>query len=174
MKELITRIINSGVSADKYVALYCIYHKIPYEFSKDGLDGYLDAKGKLTPKGLDIIQDPLLDFDFHKMKQIEDKEFTLNTIRIQQIFPPIHLKFGVHARGHLVVARARLKQFLELYSYGWEDIYEATKNYVDRLKESGYAYMRSCPNFILNKDGESLLALECDIIKHTKTEDRTI
>lgn len=131
---------------------------------------YIDEDKNLTMKGQKLFQTAVLDLQFHENKKLEDKALTLSTIKFIQIFPPIILPSGSPARGGLAVVKNKLKSFMANYQYDWDIIYSAANNYVKRYAEKNYKFMRNCPNFIFNSQGESLLALECDIVQNSNSE----
>jgi hypothetical protein len=59
-----------------------------------------------------------------------------------------------------------------MYPYDLSIIREATENYLERNKASGFKYLAHPANFILNGYDESTLALECELIeRQRKVED---
>ena len=63
MKELFDFLITKGISPNSYYLLWSIYKgispqniKVAIEMRAMSQQGYLDAEGKLTPKGLELIK----------------------------------------------------------------------------------------------------------------------
>ena len=163
MKEILKRINDSQLSPNEYFLLYGLV----YNLTVDNVDTEQTIKG-LEEKGhmLDgVVVSSLFD------EEQEDASIHMKAVQFAQIFPPIHLPTGVHARGKLYPLKQKLKAFLRIYNYDWDVIYEAADRYVKRYRDKGYSYMQNAPNFVLDKNGDSALALECDILQYNNVED---
>lgn len=173
MTEIVKKINASELSPNSYFLLHSIVNSIDYKLNIDkGKEkiklralGYLE-KDIPTKKAFELFGE-VLDEDFQKQKEREEKAMLMNALRISQFFPPIYLPSGAHSRGFLGTVKDRLKAFVQIYPYDWDTIFKATESYIERYKEKGYKYMRNCPNFILNEKGESALHLECEIIQNS-------
>lgn len=174
----LNKLVESKLDPNDYIVLLYLNMNskeelwFNYETSLESLTKkkYIDENRNLTSKAKKLFQSSILDLQFHESKKIEDKALTMATIKFIQIFPPIILPSGSPARGGLLIVKNRLKSFIENYQYDWDIIYSAANNYVKRYAEKNYKFMRNCPNFIFNSQGESLLALECDIVQHSNSE----
>ena len=118
-------------------------------------------KGKYLIKSdyVDKIKDILLNSD----KEIP-KNFELESLyeRLKELFPTGR-KTGtsVYWRGNRKDVIRKLQVFTKNYGkYSADQIYEATKHYVERM-QTNLAYMRTLPYFI-GKFGESDLATELE------------
>lgn len=164
MHNLIEKIERSNLSPNQYFLLFCLKNGIkPITESAEDIriletKGYLGPNKHILPKYGEVFADP----------EMEEKALTNNAVRFSRIFPPMILPSGAHSRGHLNVIKPKLKAFIDVYNFDWETIFQAAENYVTRFKQKNYNYMRNCPNFVFNKDGESLLSLECEVVEHAK------
>ena len=167
-------IIESKLTPNEYVVLLHFRNGIKdqlwfeYESILEQLKSkkYLNDDESVTSKTLKLFDADVLDISYHENKTLEDKALTLSTLKFIQIFPPIILPSGVHARGGMTTVKTRLKSFISTFGFDWDIIYQAANNYVNRYEQQNYKYMKNCPNFIFNKDGESTLALECDTVEN--------
>ncbi len=138
------------------------------ELSRLKREGYLTEGLNFTQKLLDTKL-----FDDIESYLIEDdqeaKSLDRRIGRYIGMFPASRLPSGAPARASLPSVRMQFNEFFNQYDYSWDVIYEATQNYINHYAERNYEYMRNARNFIL-KDGESQLALECDMILNKEKE----
>lgn len=164
MVELIKKINKSGLSPNQYILLYSLKSGINVEnFDIDSEIEILKKMGKITNSG--EIKDDLFSLE------LEEKALETHARRIQQIFPPVILGTGIPARGKLHQIKIKLRAFLENYNYDWDLIYAGCKKYVARYKEKKWLFMQNLSTFILDANGDSSLALECDTIEHNHEKD---
>ncbi len=96
--------------------------------------------------------------------QTKDKQTVAKWIESWcEIFPK-----GVKSGGYYVKSNAqdclkKMIKFIKVRKYSKEQIFQATKNYIDRKAKENYAYMMRADYFI-EKDGVSALASECENI----------
>lgn len=156
MTELLNKINNSGLSPNEYFLLFSLINNLEVtNIDKEEEYKKLEKKGHLNNKE---FTDSLL------IKELSEQGLKMRVVEYMQIFPPIILPTGVHARGKLSPVLSKFKIFLELYNYDFPTIYAATEQYVTRYREQGYKYMQNASNFLLDKNGDSTLALECDTL----------
>lgn len=171
MKELIEKVFSTDLTPNQYFLLYCLRNGINVEFNFNPTierknlksKGYITDSGSLTNK-CDLFDDPL-DLIFHASIEIEEKILNDRAIEMMQIFPIMRLKYGGYARGSLKAVKDRLRTFLSIYTYDWDLVLKAARNYVKHWEENSFKFMKSCPNFVY-AEGDSTLSKECDIIEH--------
>lgn len=157
MLELLNKINESGLSPNQYFLIFAIRHKVELKnLDLDKEKEMLEAMGYL--KDGELIDDSIVS------KHLSEQALRMKAIQFSQIFPPVILNTGVHARGKLAPIRQKLGLFLLQYNYDWDQIYAAANQYINRYKAKGYSYMQNASNFILDKNGDSTLALECDTL----------
>ena len=105
-------------------------------------------------------------FDLRKKKKVKEKfstELTKLAEDYYEIWPRGIVSGNGPVRNSPQACKEKLKAFLKEYSYSSEIILQATKNYVNRMKQEGFKYMKHAPYFI-SKDGISMLAAECELV----------
>lgn len=80
----------------------------------------------------------------------------------REIFPKGSNQSGYRYRGNRLEALKKMTKFVEQYDFTKEEIFQATKNYVDKFALKGYMYMQQAHYFIDKKDSGSSLASECE------------
>lgn len=89
----------------------------------------------------------------------------------RNIFPEGVNNAGYRYRGNKLEVLKKMTKFVTLYpEYSLEEIFTATKRYVERFSIRGYNYMQQAHYFIEKKDVGSALASECENLKETKSE----
>jgi len=148
-----------NLTPSQYVFLYCLnkgennilidtndlQHLIQLDYVKKSTTNWI-----ITAKGLAIIEDYTSDLeDFVE--------------QYRNIFPKgIKSGNGTPIRGDRVGCVKKMKWFLDNYpEFSKTIILEATKRYVDSMKQKGFAYVTQADYFI-NKDGASKLAASCE------------
>ena len=63
-----------------------------------------------------------------------------------------------------------MTKFVDTYDFTKEEIFKATKNYVDKFAMKGYMYMQQAHYFIDKKDSGSSLAAECEGLREIGVE----
>lgn len=160
MLEVIKKINETPLSPNQYLLLYALHHNV--ELKNVDIE---TEKQSLIEKGYLNNDHSLIDTELVS-KELEEKAILEQTRRICSYFPPIILPTGLPARGKHSQIKLKLKIFLQTYNYSWTTIYEATERYVNRYREQRYKYMQNASNFILDKNGDSTLATECEILEH--------
>lgn len=169
--EFYKKITDGGLTPNQYFAI--LFHTLgvkqktlfnqAVELSRLKREGYLTEGLNFTQKLLDTKV-----FDDIEYTLVEDdskeRSFERKIGRYIGIFPAHRLPSGAPARASVPTVKLQFTEFFKQYDYSWDVIYEATQNYVNYYAERNYEYMRNAKNFILNKDGESQLALECDMM----------
>ena len=69
-----------------------------------------------------------------------------------------------------MVVLKKMTKFVASYPYSKEEIFEATKRYVERFSFRGYSYMQQAHYFIDKKEVGSTLASECEGLKEAKSK----
>ena len=87
----------------------------------------------------------------------------------RNIFPEGVNNAGYRYRGSRLEVLKKMIKFVASNSYSKEEIFEATKRYVERFSFRGYAYMQQAHYFIDKKDTGSNLASECESLRETKS-----
>lgn len=98
-----------------------------------------------------------------KKKPIPDVELWIDDWR--KIFPEGVNTGGYRYRGNKLEVTKKMLKFVATYEYSKEEIFEATKRYVERFAVKGYAYMQQAHYFIEKKDAGSNLASECETLR---------
>jgi hypothetical protein len=88
----------------------------------------------------------------------------------RELFPKGSNTGGYRYRGNRLDALKKMVKFVDAYDFTTEEIFKATKNYVDKFAMRGYAYMQQAHYFIDKKDSGSSLASECEGMRETNVE----
>lgn len=159
MTEILKRINESGLSPNQYFLIFALTNKLDIlNFDIETEKLILEEKGYI--EGNELVN-----------KELNEQALNAKAIQFSRYFPPIRLPSGVHARGRLYQIKQKLSIFLQQYSYDWDTIFQATEKYVHFYRSKGYMYMQNASNFILDKNGDSTLALECDSLAETEAVD---
>ncbi len=175
--EFYNRITEVGLTPNQYYAamfhLLDVQQKVLYNPTVElrGLKrgGFITEKGIPTEKLLDTG----LFEDLNKMMVADDddeKSFNRKIAYYISLFPALRLPSGAFARASINEIKAQFLEFFNLYTYDWETIYEATRNYIEYYRNQDYKFMRNSKYFIIKNGGESQLALECEAIKTNKID----
>ena len=81
---------------------------------------------------------------------------------MNEFFPKGSNNGGYRYRGNRLEALKKMTKFVDQYDFTKEEIFQATKNYVDKFALRGYMYMQQAHYFIDKKDSGSSLASECE------------
>ena len=98
-----------------------------------------------------------------KRKPIPDVDLWIEDWR--KLFPEGVNKGGYRYRGNKLEVLKKMIKFVTAYDYSKEEIFEATKRYVERFSIRGYTYMQQAHYFIEKKDAGSSLASECETLR---------
>lgn len=91
----------------------------------------------------------------------------------RNLFPEGVNTAGYRYRGNKVEVLKKMLKFVALYDFTKEEIFQATKKYVERFSVRGYNYMQQAHYFIDKKDAGSSLASECETLKESKPQSET-
>ena len=105
-------------------------------------------------------------FSKTKKKEINDVHTWIDLWR--EIFPKGSNQGGYRYRGNRLEALKKMTKFVDAYDFTKEEIFKATKNYVDKFALRGYMYMQQAHYFIEKKDSGSSLASECEGVRENK------
>jgi hypothetical protein len=131
-----------------------------------------DEHYKLTPEAKAFIAH--LDNYFIKAKkktniQLMGKSFIDNINTFREVFPNKKLPSGKPARVNVKMLSESFRWFFETYDFTWDQIFEATRMYVNEYRDQEYMYMQTSQYFICKQDKHkvksSTLADYCDMIK---------
>jgi len=87
----------------------------------------------------------------------------------RNIFPEGINNLGYRYRGSKSECLKKMIKFVTHYKFSKEEIFEATRRYVERFSTRGFMYMEQAHYFIEKKDRGSSLATECESLKETQT-----
>jgi hypothetical protein len=88
----------------------------------------------------------------------------------REIFPQGSNTAGYRYRGNNLEGLKKMAKFVNIYDFTKEEIFQATKNYVDKFAIRGYMYMQQAHYFIEKKDVGSSLAAECESVREKGNE----
>lgn len=91
----------------------------------------------------------------------------------RNIFPAGVNSAGYRYRGNRLEGLKKMVKFVNFYDYTREEIFKATKNYVDRFALRGYNYMQQAHFFIEKQGVGSNLASECEGLKTSQSPQET-
>ena len=101
--------------------------------------------------------------------QLMGKSFVDNINVYREIFPNKKLPSGKPARVNVKMLSESFRWFFETYDSTWNQIFEATRMYVNEYRDQEYMYMQTSQYFICKQDKHkvksSTLADYCDMIK---------
>lgn len=86
----------------------------------------------------------------------------------REIFPSGTNTGGYRYRGDKGECVTKMIKFVNEYDYTIEQIFEATRIYVERFSQKGYAYMQLAHFFIKKQGVGSNLAAECESLSEVK------
>jgi hypothetical protein len=87
----------------------------------------------------------------------------------RDLFPAGSNSIGYRYRGNRLDGLKKMVKFVNSYPYTKEEIFQATKNYVDRFAIRGYNYMQQAHYFIDKQGVGSSLASECEDLRSSPT-----
>lgn len=105
---------------------------------------------------------------FGKLKRVNKSDVYTWIDAWRELFPAGNNNTGYKYRGDRLSVLKKMTKFVAQYPYTREEIFEATKRYVNRFSTRGYLYMQQAHYFIEKKDVGSSLASECESLKETK------
>lgn len=186
MWELLQKILEYKISPDACLFLFSVKEQVQTPFTDSGkcIEQLIDAEFityelvgntkqiTITKKGMDFIN--LLDNYFIKAKkktniQLMGKDFLQSIDVYREIFPKGKLPSGLPARNNTKALGESFRWFFETFDYTWDEIYKATKMYVNEYRANNYLYMQTSQYFIAKQDKhkvkKSTLADYCDMVR---------
>jgi hypothetical protein len=100
-----------------------------------------------------------------KRKTITQEEVDQWFSEWRDIFPNGSNAAGYRYKGSRLEGLRKMTKFVNQYDFTKEEIFKATKHYVNRFAIRGYNYMQQSHYFIDKKDSGSNLASECEAIR---------
>ena len=182
MWELLQKILKDKITPNQLLLLYAFDQSlnIPQINSDLELKGLVreeyikkvNEKYIITPIGKQIM----IDYDnyFIKAKKQTSMQFMGNNYVIavqkyREMFPKTKLPSGKPARVNEKTLIDCFRWFFETYNYTWDQVYAATRRYLNEYEDQNYMYMKTSQYFIVkaahNKQKTSELADYCDMIK---------
>lgn len=149
--------LSTGEDKRKIFSLQAVVHSL----TKKGYlkDGELTNKARSSEFFNDFLTITAEDY-------FVESELSENISEYLSIFPDILLPSGAPARYEPQIIKRVFLEFFKIHKFSWDLILDATKNYVERKRNSGFEFMKNSKTFILDKDGHSALAAE---ISHKQT-----
>lgn len=134
--------------------------------------GFIDAKGKLTEKGNQLLEE--FETLLVKKKKAVAKEtlgenFIERVEQYRELFPKHRLPSGELARQSVQELKDKFVWFFKTYPmYNWELVLDATDYYIAMKRSENWMYMRTSSYFIKkadkNKETISTLADYCQYL----------
>jgi hypothetical protein len=129
--------------------------------------GWIDQNHNLTEKSKLLFEDT-------ESKKPDVNEYAANILEYRNIFPKVILPTGKAARSSLIDLKKRFDWFFSENSYTWEEIFQATKNYVSFYEDKNYAFMQTSAYFIKKSDSQrgvsSSLAEWCEQLQNPEID----
>jgi len=97
-----------------------------------------------------------------KQKITSSKEVNQWMQSWREIFPEGMNSAGYRYRGDKAECIIKMIKFVNTHDYTLEQIFQATRDYVERFSQKGYAYMQLAHYFIQKKGVGSTLSAECE------------
>ncbi len=97
-----------------------------------------------------------------KKKIVTTKEINEWIESWREIFPEGVNTAGFRYRGDKAEITKKMIKFVNTHNYSIEQIFQATRNYVERFSLKGYAYMQQAHYFIEKRGVGSTLSAECE------------
>lgn len=113
-------------------------------------EDYTIRNVSITEKGLSLFPDDITNWA---------KEW-------RDLWPKGVTSGGYPVRADLPGIIKKLKNFTKKYGYSKEDIFKATRIYLQEKELNGWAYIKLA-NYFIEKDGMSILASCCEALKDT-------
>lgn len=169
--------IASGLSLSEFILLQCVYNKDYKEAALiQGIEkidlSKLEGELWIKVTGLSIEEvfprQRMLD-----LFQTKDEQEVASWIeQWLGLFPKGVKSGGYYIKSNKEDCLKKMIKFLKVRKYTKKQIFEATKNYVDRKAKENYAYMMKAEYFI-EKDGVSSLSTEIENIGEEEENDWT-
>lgn len=178
MTEIYNTLLKNKITPNQLYYLHCLQHKtVPHNFINITLEADRLSKdnwikdGKITTKTTTLLEN--IDSYFRKSKKetnsdIMGSDFYAQIEQYRELFPNIKLPSGKPARTNVKTLESLFRWFFTNYTYNWETILRATKQYLDEYENKNWAYMRTSQYFIKkqnpDKTFDSDLANYCDMV----------
>jgi hypothetical protein len=91
----------------------------------------------------------------------------------REIFPAGANPSGYRYRGSRLEVIRKMTKFVASNNYTEEEIFQATRNYVERFALKGYMYMQQAHYFIEKQGAGSSLASECEALKENSNSSKS-
>ena len=107
-----------------------------------------------------------------KKKNVNAKEVEGWIEAWRAIFPEGKSTAGFRYRGNKQDVLTKMVKFVNQYQYTTEEIFHATRIYVETFEQKGYAYMQQAHYFIEKKGVGSTLSSYCEELEETKSNNK--
>lgn len=118
------------------------------------------------PKALQLLSEADSLFKQNKKRKIsiDTPEFLERLNEYRLLFPPGLLPSGKPARTNINELKKKMTAFfIDNPNYDWDLVLDATTYYVEYYRKQNFNFMKTS-GFFINKNGESDLAANCEMI----------
>jgi len=182
MWEILQKILKDKITPNQLLLLYAFDQSLAISQINPHLElrgllneGYIkkvEDKYIITPTGKKIMAKYNNYFVKAKKKTsigLLGKNYTIAVQNYRTMFPKKKLPSGKPARVNEKTLIDCVRWFFETYDYTWDQVYAATRKYLNEYEDQNYMYMKTSQYFIVktgqNKQKTSELADYCDMIK---------
>lgn len=175
MQELMNLLNKYKITPNQMVLLHCIQASlrpstlIPNIMEEAGQCqkmGFLTPDKQLSQLALGLLSEADKLFKNNRKKKIlfDTPEFAQNLMEYRMLFPAGLLPSGKPARTNMNELKKKMTDFfIANPSYDWDLVLDATTFYVEHYRKQNYNFMKTS-GFFINKNGESDLAANCEMI----------
>ena len=188
MWEIFQKLLKDNITPNQLMLLYAFDNSI----SIPQINPHLELKGLIKADYIRKVEDKygitlagkqlMIKYNnyFVKAKKKTSNQLmgTNHTVAVQQyreMFPRQKLPSGKPARVNVKTLIDCFRWFFENYNYTWDQIYVATRRYLNEYEDNGYMYMKTSQYFIVKttqtKEKVSELADYCDMIREGTDDD---
>jgi|TARA_B110000908_G_scaffold125698_1_gene147386 hypothetical protein len=188
MWELFQKLLKDRLTPNQLILLYAFDKSLSIPTINAHLElitlikeGYIKQTGntyELTPSAIKVM----IKYDNYFVKakkqtsiQLMGKNYTVAVQNYRTMFPKKKLPSGKPARVNEKTLIDCFRWFFDTYDYTWEQVYKATRRYLNEYEDQDYMYMKTSQYFIVktgqNKQKTSELADYCDMIEEGTDED---
>ena len=188
MWELLQKILKDKITPNQLLLLYALDNSLSIPLINPHLEirglinsGYIDKVGTkytINANGKKLMSKYNNYFVKAKKKtsiQLMGKNYTVAVQNYRAMFPKKKLPSGKPARVNEKTLIDCFRWFFENYDYTWDEIYQATRKYLNEYEDNNYMYMKTSQYFIVktlpNKNKSSDLADYCDMIREGTDDD---
>lgn len=188
MWELLQKILQDKITPNQLLLLYALDNSLSIPMINPHLEirglinsGYIDKVGTkytINANGKKLMSKYNNYFVKAKKKtsiQLMGKNYTVAVQNYREMFPKKKLPSGKPARVNEKTLIDCFRWFFENYDYTWDEIYQATRKYLNEYEDNNYMYMKTSQYFIVktlpNKNKSSDLADYCDMIREGTDDD---